>query len=68
MQQKFKFKKAVIKDEPQQLEDEGEDMGDDMDAGGDIADMANQDISEDDLDEGADPGAQGDDFRENQII
>ena len=57
LQNKFKFKKPVIKDEGGAMEDEGDDMGDDMDGGADIADMANQDISEDDFD--ADFGGQG---------
>jgi hypothetical protein len=40
---KFKFKKPVIKEEGMNLEDEGDDMGgDDLDGGADIADMANQ--------------------------
>ena len=32
-----------------QMEEEGDDMGDDIDLGADIADMANQDISEDEI-------------------
>lgn len=38
---KFKFKKPVIKDDSAALEDEGDDMGEDMDGGADIADLAN---------------------------
>ena len=38
---KFKFRKPVIKADGGDLEDEGDDMGDDMDGGADIADMAN---------------------------
>lgn len=41
LQNKFKFKKFTIKDESGGLDDEGDDMGDDMDGGADIADMAN---------------------------
>lgn len=42
MQNKFKFKKPQIKDDGNQMDDEGDDNnGDDMDGGGDIADMAN---------------------------
>ena len=41
LQNKFKFKKPVIKDEGGgALDDEGDDMGDDLDGGADIADMA----------------------------
>ena len=38
---KFKFKKPVIKEEGGALDDEGDDLGDDIDGGADIADMAN---------------------------
>ena len=40
------------------MDEEGEDMGDDLDGGADIADMANNDISEDEMD-GDDFGAGG---------
>ena len=38
---KFKFKKPVIKDEGAAADDDGDDLGDDLDGGQDIADMAN---------------------------
>jgi hypothetical protein len=41
LQNKFKFKKAVIKDEGGGLDDEGDDMGDEMEGNADIADIAN---------------------------
>ena len=42
LQNKFKFRKPVIKDDGAGgLDDEGDDMGDDMEGGGDIADLAN---------------------------
>ena len=41
MQNKFKFKKPVIKDDGAAMEEEGDDMGEDLDGGQDIADMAN---------------------------
>lgn len=42
MQNKFKFKKPVIKDEGAGgLDDDGDDMGDEMEGNADIADMAN---------------------------
>jgi hypothetical protein len=49
LQNKFKFKKPIIRDEGGALDDEGEDMGEDMEGGADIADMANQEISDDDI-------------------
>lgn len=49
LQNKFRFKKPIIKEDSQALEDEGDDMGDDIDGGQDIADMANQEISEDEI-------------------
>jgi hypothetical protein len=33
------------------MDDDGDDMGEDMDGGADIADMANQDISEDEIED-----------------
>ena len=57
---KFKFRKAVIKDEAggRDAEEYGDDMGDDMDGGADIADMiqgaGNQ--SDDDIDDFAEFG------------
>ena len=45
---KFKFKKAVIKDEAGALDDEGDDMGDEMEGNADIADLANKDGGSDD--------------------
>ena len=33
------------------MEDEGDDMGDDLDGGQDIADMANQDVSMEELED-----------------
>jgi intraflagellar transport protein 57 len=62
---KFKFKKPIIKDEGGALDDEGDDMGDDMDGGADIADMANNDISEDDMD---DFGGQGGDKAQEDAL
>ncbi len=41
LQNKFKFKKPSIKEDASGLEVEGDDMGDDMDGGADIADLAN---------------------------
>lgn len=41
LQNKFKFKKPVIKDDGAGVDDEGDDMGDDLDGGADIAEMAN---------------------------
>jgi hypothetical protein len=42
LQNKFKFKKPVIKDDgAAALDEEADDMGDDLDGGADIADMAN---------------------------
>ncbi len=41
LQNKFKFKKPSIKEDASGLDDEGDDMGDDMDGGADIADLAN---------------------------
>lgn len=51
LQNKFKFKKPILKEESNNMEEEGDDMGDDLDGGADIADMANQDISEDEIDD-----------------
>lgn len=42
LQNKFKFRKPVIKDDGAgALDEEADDMGDDMDGGADIADLAN---------------------------
>eukprot|EP00349_Pseudokeronopsis_sp_Brazil_P004271 CAMPEP_0202958128 /NCGR_PEP_ID=MMETSP1396-20130829/2479_1 /ASSEMBLY_ACC=CAM_ASM_000872 /TAXON_ID= /ORGANISM="Pseudokeronopsis sp., Strain Brazil" /LENGTH=66 /DNA_ID=CAMNT_0049675997 /DNA_START=77 /DNA_END=277 /DNA_ORIENTATION=- len=41
LQSKFKFRKPVIKDEGGAMDEEGDDLGDDLDGGADIADMAN---------------------------
>lgn len=38
------------------MDEEGDEMGDDMDAGGDIADLANKNESDDDIDDFADFG------------
>ena len=38
------------------MDEEGDDLGDDLDGGQDIADMANQDIDEDDIEDFADFG------------
>jgi len=51
---KFKFKKPVIKDDSAAMDDEGDDMGDDMDGGADIADLANQQQDDDDIEDFAD--------------
>lgn len=59
LQNKFKFKKPVIKEEGGAVDDEGDDMGDDMDGGADIADLANQQNDDDDIEDFADFG-QGD--------
>jgi hypothetical protein len=40
---KFKFKKPVIKDDSNALDEEGDDLGDDMDGNADIADFAAKD-------------------------
>ena len=48
LQNKFKFKKAVIKDEGGGLDDEGDDMGDEMEGNADIADIANMGGGSDD--------------------
>ena len=64
LQNKFKFKKAVIKDDGAGgLDDEGDDMGDEMEGNADIADMANQNQSDDDIEDfaqdfGVDKGAE----------
>lgn len=51
------------------MEEEGDDMGDDLDGGADIADMANNDISEDEMDADEFGGKQGDNEQlQNQII
>lgn len=47
----MKFRKPVIKADGEGMDDEGDDMGDDMDGGADIADMANQEIDEDEIDD-----------------
>ena len=67
---KFKFKKPVIKDDAGALDDEGDDMGDDMDGGADIADMANQQADDDDIEDFADfnQGDKQDENLQNQII
>lgn len=66
MTNKFKFKKPVIKEENGALDEEGDDMGDDMEGGGaDIADMANQDISEDEMDDFGGADKQQDDLLQN---
>jgi hypothetical protein len=57
---KFKFKKFVIKEDNAALDDEGDDMGDDMDGGADIADLANNQNDDDDIEEFADFGQGGD--------
>ena len=62
---KFKFKKPIIKEEGGALDEEGDDMGDDLEGGADIADMANQDISEDEMD---DFGAGGADKQQDDLI
>jgi estrogen-related receptor beta like 1 len=70
LQNKFKFKKAVMPKDDAGLEDEGDDMGEDMDGGADIADMANNQADDDDIEDFADFG-QGDkqeDNLQNQII
>lgn len=56
LQNKFKFKKFTIKDDQGGLDDEGEDVGDDMDGGADIADMANNQNDDDDIEDFADFG------------
>lgn len=56
LQNKFKFKKPVIKEDGGALDDEGDDAGDDMDGGADIADMANQDNDDDEIEDFADFG------------
>lgn len=52
LQNKFKFKKPVIKDDSNALDDEGDDMENDMDGNADIADFAaNQHQSDDDIED-----------------
>ena len=41
VQNKVKFRKPVIKADAEGADEEGDDMGDDLDGGADIADMAN---------------------------
>ena len=53
---KFKFKKPIIKDEGAQMDEEGDDMDNDMDGGGDIADLANKENSDDEIDDFTDFG------------
>ena len=59
---KFKFKKAVIKEEGgRDMEEEGDDMGDDMDGNADIADMLQGgNNSDDDIEDFTDFGNGGD--------
>lgn len=62
MQNKFKFKKPVIKDDGAGgLDDEGDDMGDEMEGNADIADAANNQQSDDDIEDYADFGGMGGD-------
>jgi len=69
---KFTFKKPVIRQEGAVMEEEADDMGEDMDGNADIADMANQEISdEEDIADFQDFGGQGnnnEDQLQNQII
>jgi hypothetical protein len=63
LQNKFKFKKPVIKDESGRgdMDDDGDDMNDDMEGNADIADMmqaGNQ--SDDDIEDFAEFGGGGD--------
>jgi len=44
---KFRFKKPVIKDEGAGMDDDADEMGDDMEGHNDIADMVHQDQSDD---------------------
>jgi hypothetical protein len=70
---KFKFKKAVIKDDAGALDDEGDDMGDEMEGNADIADMANGGGNSDDeiedfaADFGGDKNQEAENLQ-NQII
>jgi estrogen-related receptor beta like 1 len=59
IQNKFKFKKPVIKEDTTQLEEEADEMNDDMDGGGDIADLANKEGSDEDIEDFNDFGGQG---------
>ena len=70
LQNKFKFKKPVIKDDSTALDDEGDDMGEDMDGGADIADLANQQNDDDDIEDFADfnQGDKNEENLQNQII
>ena len=59
LQSKFKFKKPSIKADNDAMDDEGsDDMGEDgIDGGGDIADIAGGNISDDEIDDfGGDGG------------
>lgn len=67
----MKFKKPVLKEDTAALDEEGDDLGDDLDGGADIADMANQDISEDEIEDfggGAGQDKQYEEMLQNQII
>ena len=55
VQNKFKFRKPVIKADAD-MDEDGDELGDDMEGHADIADMANQDIDEDDIEDFADFG------------
>ena len=72
VQNKFKFRKPVIKADAD-MDEDGDELGDDMEGHADIADMANQDIDEDDIDDFADfgqgkPTQNDQDMMQNQII
>ena len=70
VQNKIKFKKAVIKDDAG-MDDEGDDAGDDMEGNADIADMANNQQEDDDIEDFAGDGVDKQDNNEliqNQII
>ena len=50
LQNKFRFKKPVIRDDAGGMDEEAEEMGDEMEGGQDIADIGNQQLDSDDDD------------------
>jgi hypothetical protein len=55
LKNKFRFKRPVMKDDAQGMDDDVDD-GDDMDGGADMADMIHNDASDDEIDEDLDFG------------
>ena len=50
LQNKFRFKKPVIKQDKDGMEDDGDEMGDEMEGNADLADQVNHDVEDDDDD------------------